>query len=311
MRAVGRGRHIDMRSPRGYYLDYSRCADPRGSVDVDGLPLSRGDRAAHHPGEVARYALGNLEIYLEGGNESRRDRFERGARWLAESMEFVPGSFGGWAMPAPPRAFQGSLASGWFSGAVQAECVSVLVRASLLLGVERAIEAAREAFPGFRTPAEEGGLLREVGEGGHERAVESLALVEEYPMPERPSMALSGHARAVWSIFDYWRATGDSEASSLLERCVEGTEFVLDRYDTGYWTRADLDSTWRGARLSSRGGIAEQALALETLRDMTGRRAFGEAAGRWRRHAASLRSRARASIQRLAFGRANPGAPAG
>lgn len=311
MREIGRGRHIDLKSPRGYYLDYSRCADPRGPVDGDGLPLSRGDRTAHEPGEVARYALGNLEIYLEGGNKSRRDRFERAATWLTDNMEFVPGSFGGWAMPDPPGAFQGSLASGWFSGAVQAECVSVLVRASLLLGVGRAIEAAREAFPCFRTPVEEGGLLREVGEEGHEGAVESLALVEEYPMPDRPSMGLSGHVRAVWSIFDCWRATGESEAERLLERCVQGADFVLDRYDVGHWTRADLDSTWRGTRLSSRDGIAEQALMMEIIRDMTGRSAFGDAARRWRQYAGSLRSSARAALARLAFAVANPGAPAG
>jgi hypothetical protein len=309
MRQAGRGRHIDLKSPRGYYLDYSRWADPGRRLDEQGLPLSRVVRAAHDPGEVARYALGNLEIYLEGGSGSRRDRFERAAVWLAGNMELVPGSFGGWAMLDPPRAFRGDLAPGWFSGAVHAECVSVLVRASLLLGVKGAIEAAREAFPAFRTPVEEGGLLREVGERGHEGAVESLVLVEEYPMHERPSMALAGHTRAVWSIFDYWRATDDAEASSLLERCAQGTEFVLERYDVGYWTRADLDPAWRGSRLLSPGGLAEQALAMAVLHDMTGRRAFADASRGWRRHAASTASRARAALGRLAFGLANPGAP--
>lgn len=310
MREIRRGKHIDMTSPRGYYVDYSRWADPSGPVGGDGLPVSRVDRATRDPGEVARYALGNLEIYLERGNESRRDRFERATRWLADNMEFVPGSFGGWAMPDRPGAFLGRLASGWFSGAVQAECVSVLVRASLLLGVSGAIEAAREALPAFRTPVDEGGFLREVGEGGQEGGVESLALVEQYPMSERPSMALLGHVRAVWAIFDYWRATGDTEARRLLDRCVQGTEFVLDRYDVGYWTRADLDPAWRGDRLPSSTGIAEQALVMEILHDMTARSAFSEAGGRWRRYAASPRSRLRASVLRAVFRVANPGAPA-
>jgi hypothetical protein len=311
MRATKRGRHIDTTSPRGYYLDYSRCADPRGPFGEDGLPVSRRDGGTRDPGDVARYALGNLEIYLEGGSELRRDRFERAAAWLAEHMEFVPGSFGGWAMPDPPAAFRGRLSTGWFSGATQAECVCALVRASLLLGVAGAIEAAREAFPAFRTPVEEGGLLREVGEGGHEGAVESLALIEEYPMPGRPSMALLGHVRAVWSVFDYWCATGDGEAERLLERCLRGTEFVLDRYDVGRWTRADLDSSWRGLRLSSAAGIVEQALAIEILGDLTGTSAFAEAAARWRGYAASVLSRVRASVLGASFAFANPGAPPG
>jgi hypothetical protein len=307
---IGRGRHIDMTSPRGYYLDLARWSDPRGPVDADGLPVSRADRRTHDPGEVARYALGNIEIYLEGGSESRRDRVERASVWLADHMEFVPGSFGGWAMPDPPPAYRDELAPGWLSGAVQGECVSVLVRASLLLGVPRALEAAREAFPAFRTPVDEGGFLREVGEKGHhEGAIESLALVEQYAMPERPSMDLLGHVRAVWAVFDYRRATNDDEARRLFERCVSGTEFILDRYDLGYWTRRDLDSRWRGARLPSTAGILDEALALEILHEMTGRDAFAEAARRRRGYAAGLRRRVRASFQRAAFRLANTGAP--
>lgn len=297
-------------SPRGYYVDLARWSDPAGPVDADGLPVSRVDRATHDPGEVARYALGNIELYLEGGSESRRGRVERAAAWLAEHMEFVPGSFGGWAMPDPPRGFRGDLAPGWFSGAVHAECVSALVRASLLLGVSRALEAATEAFPAFRTPVDEGGFLREVGEKGHhEGAIESLAFIEQYAMRERPSMDLPGHVRAVWAISDYWQATDDSEARRLLERCVSGTEFVLDRYDLGYWTRRDLDSTWRGVRVSSSEGIAEEALGLAILHEMTGRGAFAEAARRWRGYEASARCRVRAALLRAAFRLANAGAP--
>jgi hypothetical protein len=185
----------------------------------------------------------------------------------------------------------------------------VLVRASLLLGVKGAIEAAREAFPAFRIPVEEGGFLREVGESGHEIALESLAIIEEYPMPERPSMTLTGHARATWALFDYWRATGDREAESLVARCAGGAEFALDRYDVGYWARADLDSAWRAPRLSSRDGIAEQALVMTILRDLTGRSAFGEASLRWRRYEQSVAARTRAALGRIAFALTNPGAP--
>lgn len=299
-----------MTSPRGYYLDLARWSDPRGPVDADGLPVSRVDGETHDPGEVARYALGNIELYLERGSESRRDRIERAAVWLANHMEFVPGSFGGWAMPDPPRALGGELAPGWFSGAVQGECVSVLVRASLLLGVPRALEAAREAFPAFRTPVDEGGFLREVGEKGHhEGAIESLAFIEQYAMPERPSMDLLGHVRAVWGILDYRQATDDDEARRLLERCVSGTEFVLDRYDLGYWTRRDLDTAWRGARLPSPAGILDEAVALEIIYEMTGRDAFAEAARRRRGYGASARRRLRASLLRAAFRLGNRGAP--
>jgi len=123
-------------------------------------------------------------------------------------------------------------------------------------------------------------------------------------------MTFPGHTRAVWAIFDYWRATGDAEASRLLERCARGAEFVLDRYDTGYWARADLDPAWRGARLSSPDALAEQALGAAILADVTRRSVFSDASERWRRYGARAASRARAALARLAFALANPGAPA-
>lgn len=309
MRGPGRGRHIDLTSPRGYYLDYSGWADPAGPTGAAELPVRRrgdADRLASH---VARYALGNLELYLENGSESRRDRFERSARWIADNMEFVPGSFGGWAMPAPPRALRGRLEPGWFSGSTHAECVSVLVRASVLLSLPGALEAAAEAFPAFRTPVTEGGLLREVGEAGHEGAVDSLAIVEEFPMADRASMVLLGHVRALWAIFDYARASRDDTAWRLFDRCASGLEFLLDSYDVGFWTRHDLDAGWRGTRLSSLAGIAEQALSLDVLHQMAHRPAFSDAGKRWSGYAMSAGPRLRASARRWAFRLANPGAP--
>jgi len=310
MREVGRGRHIDLTSPRGYYLDYSRWADAAGPTDAAGLPVRLAGAAERSPRHVARYALGNLELYLEGGSESRRNRFASAARWITDNMEFVPGSFGSWAMPDPPAAFRGDLEPGWFSGSAHAECVSVLVRASLLLSLSGAIEAAAEAFPAFRTPVAEGGLLREVGEAGHEGAVDSLAIVEEFPMADRASMVLLGHVRALWAIFDYARASRDDAARRLFDRCTSGLEFLLHRYDLGFWTRLDLDARWRGPRLSSPAGIAEQALSLRIVHQMTQRTAFSDAGARWSRYAESAGPRLRASVQRLAFRLANPGAPA-
>ncbi|MCK4410116.1 MAG: hypothetical protein KAW67_08525, partial [Candidatus Eisenbacteria sp.] len=153
------GRHIDLSSPRGYYLDYSHLAGSEPDCDDRGVPVVRvrGGGRACSPSLVARSALGNLEVYLESGSAERRDRFEFLSRWLIESMEILPGSFGGWSMPEVPRGLRGELPQGWFSASAHAECTAVLVRAISLLRQEGAVGAARRAMGAFYTSVEDGG----------------------------------------------------------------------------------------------------------------------------------------------------------
>lgn len=307
MRRPQRGKHVDVEAPRGYYIDFSSFADLRGPVDRSGLPSSPGGPSGRSPSPavVARYALGNLEVYLGNGSSVRRDRFEAAARFLIDDIEVVPATLGGWAMPDAPRTYRGLLPSGWFSGGVQGECVSVLARAASLLGVAGALETARTALAAFSAPVADGGLLREIGDEGEEGGLETLAFIEEYPIEGRPVLNLSGHVRALWGIHDYEVVTGDSGAASLFERCVRGLEFELDRFDLGYWTRPDLDAGRRGIELSSAAGIREHILQMNVMHDLTGREVFKATAHRWGRYAADWKTRGTVSLKRLAFWAAN------
>ena len=58
---------------------------------------------------------------------------------------------------------------------------------------------------------------------------------------------------------------GDGFVADVGDSAIRAAIRSLDRYDIGYWTRADLDSSWRGARLSSQKGLSEQSLALAVL----------------------------------------------
>lgn len=311
MTAARIGRHIDYSSPRGYYLDYSEWVGWAGEIDggsEDGAGRA-GPDADVSPLVLARDALGSLEVYLGGGRIDHRDRFEALSRWLVESQEIVPGSFGGWAMPEVPRALRGQLASGWFSGSTHAECVAVLVRAAMLLKLEGAADAARRAFGGFRAGLEDGGFLREIGEEGHDAGPESLAFIEEYALPDRPAMILDTHARGLWAIHDFLRLGDDRAAESLFRRCVRGLVFVLDRYDLGYWTRGDLDPSRRSVCPSTLEGIATHVVMLDVLERMSGDQELGRASERWRAYMGSHRGRARAWAGRVLSGLAGaPGA---
>jgi len=306
------GARVDLRSPRGYYVDLSRSADPGGPTDAAGLPLARGPGAeeTHSPVDVARFGLGNLEIYLRNGNGSRRERFEAAVRWLVENAEEIPGGFVGWPMPGVPAAYRASLASGWFSGAAHGACLSVLARASALLGLEGALETAARAVGGFTTPVEDGGFMREVGEGGHEGGLDSMMMIEEYPMAARPSVTLTGHVVALWGLFDYANVSGEVDAEVAFDRGVRGLAFELHRYDLGYWTRHDLDEHWRGIKLADLSAIVLQTLGLRVLAAMTTRQEFSDTADRWAAYASGHGNRWRARAAGVRFGLLNPGSRA-
>jgi len=302
------GRHIDLSSPRGYYLDYSHLAGSEPECDERGVPVARvrGGGRVCSPSLVARAALGNLEVYLESGSAERRDRFEFLSRWLIDSMEILPGSFGGWPMPEVPRSLRGNLPQGWFSASAHAECIAVLVRAVSLLRQEGAVETARRAMGAFYTSIEDGGFLHEIGEAGDEGGVESLAFIEEFPVQDAPRMVLGSHVKAIWVMFDYLNVDDDPGARILLDRCVSGLTFALDRFDLGYWTGASLDG--RRVRPASLERHGTHVLMMDVLHRMTGQVVFAEAARRWGGYARNSRNRARARLSLARAALTNTGA---
>jgi hypothetical protein len=298
MSAESLGRHIDLSSPRGYYLDYSQLAKQTVDRDEQGLPAikTRGGGLVWSPPLAARTALGSLEIYLDTGNTGLRDRFSNAAQRLIDAMEVLPGSFGGWPMPEVPRRFSDRLEEGWFSAAAHAECIAVLVRAASLHRHPGALDAARRAMGAFHTSVSEGGFLREVGESGDEGGVATLVFIEEYPLHGPPRMTLSSHVLAVWAMHDYLAVEEDHGARVLLGRCIDGLTFVLDRYDLGYWTAAHFE----GGRPRPARPVRHEThiLMMDILARMTGSRSFAEAGARWRAYARDPRNRARARLER-------------
>ncbi len=302
------GKFVDLRSPRGYHLAYAAFAERRESWDELGLPLIRSRRAevTRSPWLMARSALACLELYLENGNREKRADFERIARWLIDNHEEEPRGFLGWPMPDVPRAFRGDLSDGWFSGSAHAECIAVLVRAGTLLGMDGAIECARRAIIGFATPVEDGGFLREVGEEGYEGGLETMAFAEEYPIVGRPSMTFGGHARAMLALSDFAALDGDQGTRVLLDRYARGLEYVLDRFDLGFWSRVDLDPRWRGVRIASNTQHAEQVLQLSLLAAIGDSALCSSISEQWRVHAQFRRQRWKSRLLAGRFRIMNP-----
>jgi len=287
--------------------------DAVGPVDDHGLPMTTTPVGLRYsPAVLAKYGLGSLELYLRTGNPIRRAAVETVARWLIDNNEEIPCGFLGWPMPTVPRAYARDLPEHWFSGEAHAECISLLARASALLGVDGAEETIRRAVGGLWTPVDDGGLARELGEGGAEGGLESALFVERFPMENRPSLVLGAHLRAMTALRDAalpGSVEPDEGVRATLRRMDDGLSRVLDAYDTGYWSRCDLDQRWRGILLASPMRHGEHVLQLEQHARLSGNELAATTAARWGSYAVHARSRRRARWERLRFRTANRGLP--
>ena len=82
---------------------------------------------------------------------------------------------------------------------------------------------------------------------------------------------------------------------------------MLDSYDTGYWSRFDLDARWHGTPLASPLRHGEHVVQLERLAGLSGSKLVAATAARWGAYAARTRSSRRAWWGRLGFWIVNRG----
>ena len=151
--------------------------------------------------------------------------------------------------------------------------------------------------------------MRELGEAGEEGGLSSLVFIDEHAITDLPIMPLASHVRALWAMFDFERAFGSDPARKLLERCIDGVVFVLDQFDLGYWSRADLDPRHRTKRPAARECHRTHVVMLESVARITSREEIAEVGKRWRSHLEDRRSVSRAWLARARSVVADSGAP--
>lgn len=77
--------------------------------------------------------------------------------------------------------------------------------------------------------------------GVQRRDAKERIVLEEYPT-EPPSTVLNGYIYALFGIYEYYKASGDTQARDLLAQCLESLQELLEDYDAGMWSRYDHPS---------------------------------------------------------------------
>jgi peptidoglycan/xylan/chitin deacetylase (PgdA/CDA1 family) len=219
------GRHWQPRGEaRGYYIDFSEKA-PASAWPPEWLrPFDELQVA------TVQWALGAWERYVRGQGEEWRAAAIGAAEHLI-SIQIKEGvREGAWLWWEPmPHTYR--IDPPWASAIAQGEAASLFIRLHRETGEERFAEAAQRALRPLYAPTRLGGLMAEV-DGG-------LPYFEEYPtLPA--SLVLNGGIFALWGLHDVATALGDADAKDHWEGGVAGLISLLERYDTGYWSRYDL-----------------------------------------------------------------------
>jgi heparosan-N-sulfate-glucuronate 5-epimerase len=178
---------------------------------------------------VAQRGLAYYERYLAGDGEAWRSVATAAAAWLVGRQEDSGRATGAWLHRYTfPHTYP--LRPPWVSAMAQGEAASLLVRIYHETSEERFAEAAVRAMRPLGLTPPDGGAMARLDQG---------IFLEEYPT-DPPSCVLNGGMFAIWGCFDVARALDDPTAKRLFDESVETLTVVLDRYDTGYWSRYDL-----------------------------------------------------------------------
>jgi len=276
-----------------YYMDFSRKADYHGHHDAAGIPMLdyHGQIGLqYNPIAVAQWALGNYNLFVQGGDEGRRKKFLMASDWLLDHLE--PNARGVWVWNHDfDWEYRTRLIAPWHSGLAQGQGISVLVRAFLETGDAHYLAAAQKAFGSFLKLTDEGGVSF-VDQNGD-------VWFEEYIVAP-PTHILNGFIWAAWGVYDYYLATKSEVALELWRRAVQTLKFNLSNYDLGFWSLYELSGTML-PMVASRFYHRLHVVQLRVMHKLTGESTFADYADKWESDSRSRGNRTRALCYKSAF----------
>ncbi len=253
----------------------------RIALDATGVPY-HANQEGHHPTIIAQEALTRWNQYLATSNECHLGAFLTQARWLIEHESRIGKDAGGWLISSARP--DGSGDSPCLSALTQGNGLSVLLRAYRLTSEEAFLEGAQRALRTFELDILDGGVSASLEEEG--LFFEEVAV---YPAAHR----LTGFLFALLGLYDYVELIGDVQIEKCISRSLITMHRLLDEFDVGYWTQADL----LHRQLAPPSELALQAKLLEALSGYSGCDHCALLASRWQSYQRLFRTRLRYLIR--------------
>jgi hypothetical protein len=256
-----------------YYMVFGLKADYRGPFDGDGIPLLdyRGSIGRqYNPIAVAQYGLGNYNQFVRTADAERRRKFIAVADWLTANLS--QNSAGLWVWHHYfDWDYRTTLKAPWYSALAQGQGISMLVRAHRETGRDEYLQAARLAFAPFLETLDQGGVSF-IDASGHR-------WFEEY-IVSPPTHILNGFVWSLWGVYDYWLATGATDAETLVDQATSTLSENLEHFDAGFWSLYEQSGT-RLRMMASPFYHRLHVVQLLIMYRLTGLEIFSHYAERW------------------------------
>ena len=276
-----------------YYMNFSHKARYTGPSDSDGIPKLNYHGSIglqYNPIAIAQWGLGNFNLYKQGVRDHSYRKFLLASDWLCAHLETNAHGVRVWQHHFDWE-YRSRLRSPWHSGLAQGQGISLLVRAHAETGDQKYMDSAAAAFHSFTVSTERGGVMFADANGD--------LWIEEY-IVSPPTHILNGFMWALWGVYDFYVATGSSDACELFAVGIKTLRTNLHCYDLGFWSLYEQSGT-RLPMIASPFYHRLHITQLRVMHRMTGDAIFAQFADRWQRYARSRSKRTRALCYKGAF----------
>jgi heparosan-N-sulfate-glucuronate 5-epimerase len=285
--------HARMHALGEYYMSFAEKAEYAGPHDANGIPMLNYRGAIglqYNPIAIAQWGLGNYNLFARTGDHQARKKLLRASDWLCDQLEQNASGVHVWKHYFDWE-YRQTLKAPWYSGLAQGQGISLLVRAHAKTGNQKYRESAALAFRSFLVNVASGGVT----------FTDELGNVwfEEY-IVSPPTHILNGFIWAAWGVYDYFLATGSTEAVSLFAGAVKTLQANLDRYDLGFWSLYEQAGTML-PMIASPFYHRLHVAQLRVMHKITSENVFAQYADRWENYARSGSKRTRALCYKGAF----------
>ena len=183
----------------------------------------------YYPIFMARYSIGNLELYLDAKEEKYLKVFFNQVNWLLNNLT-DKGDFAVWEhnykMP-----FYETFKTPWVHGLGQALGMTALLKAYQITNEKKYLNAAEKIMNSFDITIENGGV-KYIDENKE-------TWYEEYALTPAPRV-LNGFITILFGLHEYHKVTNSKKAKELYEKGLKTVKNNLPKYEAGYWSIYDL-----------------------------------------------------------------------
>lgn len=183
----------------------------------------------YYPIFIARFCLGNLEMYLETKNNNYKDCFFKQSDWLLKNI-VIKNGFAVWEHYYKVPFYNFNKIP-WVHGLGQGLGMTALLKAYQLTEDKKYLNLSKKVLNSFEVDIADGGV----------RYIDEYRNVwyEEYAILPPPHV-LNGLITILFGINEFYRITKLNNALILWRNGLKTLKKNLNKYDMGYWSFYNL-----------------------------------------------------------------------